>query len=147
MIGCIVTGHGEFAPGLTRAVEMIAGKQEQFQVVAFQEEEPLESFENNLQQAIETLVKETEGVLIFSDLLGGTPFRSAMVAAAPYENVEVLTGTNLPMLIEVGLLRTFEDDVQALAKKAIETGKEGIQNPQLNISSDEPTEEDEMEGI
>ena len=75
--------------------------------------------------------QDTEGVIVFSDLLGGTPFRTAMVIASAFDNVEVLTGSNLPMLIEVGLSRKFESDVKALASQAVNTGKEGIQNPQL----------------
>ena len=41
MIGCVITGHGEFGPGLSLAVEMIAGKQEKFEVVAFREDQSL----------------------------------------------------------------------------------------------------------
>lgn len=69
-----------------------------------------------------------------------------MVAAAPYTNVEVITGTNLPMLIEIGLLRTFEDDIQGLADKAVVVGQQGIQNPRLNMDLALEIEED-MEGI
>lgn len=147
MIGCIVTGHGGFAPGMIRAIEMIAGNQEYFKVIAFEEEEELESFEMKFQQAVEELLEDTSGVLIFSDLLGGTPFRSSMLTASQYENVEVLTGSNLPMLIEIGLLRQFEDDVQALARQAVETGKQGIQNPQLDLNCKEIECFDEVEGI
>lgn len=147
MIGCIVTGHGGFAPGMMRAIEMIAGNQEYFKVIAFEEEEELESFEMKFQQAVEELLEDTSGVLIFSDLLGGTPFRSSMLTASQYENVEVLTGSNLPMLIEIGLLRQFEDDVQALARQAVETGKQGIQNPQLDLNCKEIECFDEVEGI
>lgn len=46
---------GEFAPGLSLAVEMSAGKQEKFEVVAFREDQPLELYESNLRQAIESL--------------------------------------------------------------------------------------------
>ena len=146
MIGCIVIGHGNFAPGLTAAVEMIAGKQQHFESVPFYEEESLETFEGKLQDALIKLLNETTGVIIFSDLLGGTPFRTAMVVAAPYTNVEVITGTNLPMLIEIGLLRTFEDDIQGLADKAVVVGQQGIQNPRLNMDLALEIEED-MEGI
>lgn len=70
-----------------------------------------------------------------------------MLTASQYENVEVLTGSNLPMLIEIGLLRQFEDDVQALARQAVETGKQGIQNPQLDLNCKEIECFDEVEGI
>lgn len=148
MIGCIITGHGDFAPGMTRAMAMIAGTQEHFQVVAFQEGEPLEGFEDSMRTALEGLLQETTGVLIFTDLLGGTPFRTAMVVAAGRDNVEVLTGTNLPMLIEIGLLRTIEEDVHALAEKAVEVGSSGIQVTRLGeMEHPETPMDDEMEGI
>lgn len=151
MIGCIITGHGDFAPGMTRALSMIAGTQEHFRVVPFQEGESLEVFEESMRAALEDLLKETKGVLIFTDLLGGTPFRTAMLAAVGYENVEVLTGTNLPMLIEIGLLRTFEEDVQALANKAVEVGNSGIQVSRLpqddSMESMESAGDDDAEGI
>lgn len=147
MIGCILTGHGEFAPGLAAAVTMIAGKQEHFEVVTFREDEPLETFEGNLKTAIEKLLSETKGVVVFTDLLGGTPFRYSMVAAAEHDQqVEVITGTNLPMLIESLLIRTMEDSASALATKAVNVGKEGVQNPQLQVDTAED-EEDDMEGI
>lgn len=143
MIGCIVTGHGEFAPGLSKALAMIAGTQENFQVIAFEEGLALDTYEENIRATLEGLLKETEGVLIFTDLLGGTPFRTAMMAASSFENVEVLTGTNLPMLIEIGLMRTFENDVKALATRAVEVGTEGIQHVVLEDAMDENDNSDE----
>lgn len=149
MIGCIVTGHGEFAPGLSKALTMIAGKQENFQVIAFEEGLALDTYEENIRATLEGLLSETEGVLIFTDLLGGTPFRTAMMASSTFENVEILTGTNLPMLIEIGLMRTFESDVKSLAKRAVEVGTEGIQHVVLEDAMDEADDslDNDEEGI
>lgn len=147
MIGCIVTGHGEFAPGLAQALGMIAGPQPHLHVVPFRETEPLDAFEGNLRAALSALLAENSGVLIFTDMMGGTPFRTAMLAASQFENVEVLTGTNLPMLIEIGLLRTEESDVKALARLAVEIGTGSIQR--VSPKQDSPSElpEDDGEGI
>lgn len=149
MIGCIVTGHGEFAPGLSKALAMIAGKQENFEVIAFEEGLALDAYEESIRVTLEKLLKETEGVLIFTDLLGGTPFRTAMMASSSFDKVEVLTGTNLPMLIEIGLMRTFESDVKALAKRAVEVGTEGIQHVVLEdaMNEEEDSLDDDGEGI
>ncbi len=147
MIGCIVTGHGEFANGLAQAVAMIAGDQEHFEVVPFRETESLDAFSERLKSALQGLLGSTDGVLVFTDLLGGTPFRSAMLAAAGHENVAVLTGTNLPMLIEVGLMRAAESDVHALARQAVEAGTGGIQVARLEQKGQADLPEDEGEGI
>ena len=53
-----------------------------------------------LSATISDLLDTTDGVLVFCDLLGGTPFNQAMIIAQSYSNVEVVTGTNLPMLLE-----------------------------------------------
>ncbi|MEW8979170.1 MAG: PTS sugar transporter subunit IIA [Symbiobacterium sp.] len=131
MIGCIITGHGGFGPGLAQALSMIAGPQPHLHVIPFRETESLETFEGRLRDALAELLRETGGVLIFTDLMGGTPFRTAMLAASQYENVEVLTGTNLPMLIEIGLLRAAESDVRALAEQAVAIGTSSVEHVRL----------------
>lgn len=146
MIGCIVTGHGEFAIGMTKALTMIAGDQEHYAVVPFYEEDSLETFEDNMEKSIASLREKTDGVIIFTDLMGGTPFRTAMIQASEYDKVEVITGTNLPMLIEIGLGRLYSEDVEALAAQAVQVGIQGVQHPKLLVDSEEK-EIDEMEGI
>ena len=51
--------------------------------------------------------EECEGVLVFCDLLGGTPFNQSMLISQDVDNVEVVAGTNLPMLIELVMTRSF----------------------------------------
>lgn len=131
MIGCIITGHGEFAPGIAKSLKMIAGTQENFQVITFEDGLALGTYEENIRATLKGLLNETEGVLIFTDLLGGTPFRTAMMSASTFENVEVVTGTNLPMLVEIGLMRTYENEVKALASRAVKAGTKGIQHATL----------------
>lgn len=145
MIGCILTGHGSFAPGMMGAVEMIAGPQEYFEVVPFQEEEALEVFEERIAQAVEKL-SAVDGIVIFTDLLGGTPFRTAMLAAADKEQVEVLAGTNLPLLIEGSGLRHGYDSVAAFIQTILPIGKDGLVHATLELT-DTSSAEDEEEGI
>lgn len=63
---------------------------------------------------------------MFADLVGGTPFRTAVEVGYPRGNVTVIGGTNLPMLLEVSMTRKFEDDVDELIKTALDTGKEQV---------------------
>lgn len=147
MIGCIVTGHGEFAIGMTKALTMIAGDQEHYEVVPFYEENSLETFEDNIGKSIASFRENTDGVIIFTDLMGGTPFRTAMMQASEYDKVEVITGTNLPMLIEIGLGRLYSEDVEALAAQAVQVGIQGVQHPKLPVIADEKENESELEGI
>ena len=66
--------------------------------------------------------EECDGVLVFTDLLGGTPFNQSMMIAQDVDNVEVLTGTNLPMVIELLFLRGNA----TLAEQAVTVGQTGI---------------------
>ena len=104
MVGFILTGHGQFAPGLASAIAMVAGDQPAFTVVPFEGDQAA-SYGEDLRAAITAMREECDGVLVFTDLLGGTPFNQAMMIAQDVDNVEILTGTNLPMVIELLFLR------------------------------------------
>lgn len=144
MIGFLITGHAEFPKGMLSSVNMIAGEQEGVEALNFYETDNLEEYQNNLKSKVEDLLDKNEGVLIFTDLLGGTPFRTAMVIASEHDNVEVVTGTNLPMLIE-GTAFRFTDDVKSLVEQLLPSGREGIDHPHLDLGED-ASEEDSFEG-
>ena len=139
MIGLILTGHGEFAVGVGHALEMIAGKQTAYKVVPFLESDPIETLENNLRDAMKELQEETEGIVVFADLLGGSPFKSAMVASMDFDNVEVVVG---PMLIEIAMLREFASSAQDVVTQSLTAGREAIQQVSLPTPQDKVVEED-----
>ena len=143
MIGLILTGHGEYAVGVGHALEMIAGKQEAFKVVPFRESEPMETLENNLRLAMEELQGSTEGIVVYADLLGGSPFKAAMVASVDFKDVEVVVGTNLPMLIEIAMFREFASDAKAVVTQSLNAGKEGIQHVVFQAKVEQIIEDDE----
>ena len=91
MVGFILTGHGQFAPGLASAIAMVAGDQPAFTVVPFEGDQAA-SYGEDLRAAITAMRAECDGVLVFTDLLGGTPFNQSMMIAQDVDNVEVLTG-------------------------------------------------------
>lgn len=127
MIGFILTGHGEFAPGLASALELVAGQQEAFRVVPFEVEKAAE-YPELIHEEIRALREETDGVLVFVDLLGGTPFNQAMMATQAVSDVSVVTGTNLPMLIETLFTRNSDPTatLDSLTAGAIEAGQAGV---------------------
>ena len=70
MVGFILTGHGQFAPGLASAIAMVAGDQPAFTVVPFEGDQAA-SYGEDLRAAITAMREECDGVLVFTDLLGG----------------------------------------------------------------------------
>lgn len=124
MVGFILTGHGQFAPGLASAIAMVAGDQPAFTVVPFEGDQAA-SYGEDLRAAITAMSEECDGVLVFTDLLGGTPFNQSMMIAQDVDNVEVLTGTNLPMVIELLFLRG-NATLAELGEQAVTVGQTGI---------------------
>ncbi|MFK8242688.1 MULTISPECIES: PTS sugar transporter subunit IIA [unclassified Facklamia] len=141
-IGILLTGHGEFSIGLSHALKMIAGEQAHLQVVPFNDGESLDVYSERLEQAIQTLISEYQQAIIFTDLLGGTPFNTSKMLTHQNNQVVVLTGTNLPMLIEGAMLAQVLDDVTALAEQLVSVGQQGIQIPTLPAASSNDEEED-----
>lgn len=141
MVGCILTGHGAFAEGVQSALEMVGGPQSDFVAVTFLESEAAE-FPAKLAGAIADMAARCGEVVVFCDLLGGTPFNQAMIAAARTPGVEVVTGTNLPMLLECMSERGESTKADELVATAVEIGRMGIDHKTLDLSSDDANDQD-----
>lgn len=121
MIGIIVTGHGHFAKGMGSALSLIAGDQSNYKEVTFEDGKTPEILAEELQAAI-TELNTDQGVLIFSDLKGGTPYKESVVLSMSNENVHVFGGTNIAMLLEASLMRLAEPEIAQFAKDLHATG-------------------------
>lgn len=141
MVGCILTGHGAFAEGMQSALEMVGGPQSDFAAVTFLESEAAE-FPAKLAEAIEEMTARCGEVVVFCDLLGGTPFNQAMMTAAQTPGVEVVTGTNLPMLLECMSERGESTTAEELVATAVEIGRMGIDHKTLDLLSDDANDQD-----
>ena len=138
MIGLLVTGHGNFGSGITSAVDLIAGKQENYQYVDFLPTYNLDDLDREIRKALDNL-KNCDSVLILCDLLGGTPFNKAAEISTQMQNVNVVAGTNLSMMLEVTMTRKFEEDLDALTKAALESGVEQIAKYEfVNVTQEIP---------
>lgn len=125
MIGLLVTGHANFGTGITSSVNLIAGEQEAYQAVDFLPTYSTEDLTREITKALDEL-KECEGVIIFTDLMGGTPFNVSAQIAHGKDNIRIVAGTNLPMLVEIVMSRKFMDNLDELVDSVLETGKEQV---------------------
>lgn len=142
MVGCILTGHGTFADGLGGALEMVGGPQTNFKAVTFLEDEAAE-YPAKISSAISEMAAACGEVVVFCDLLGGTPFNQSMMAAASLPGVEVVTGANLPMLLECMSMRNDSTTAAELVSCAIEIGRMGIDSKKLEpVEADDADDED-----
>ncbi|MDO4467491.1 MAG: PTS sugar transporter subunit IIA [Bacillota bacterium] len=123
MVGILVTGHGQYASGVLSAIELIAGPQKDFVAVNFDGE--ISQLEEDLYKGYLQL-QNCVGVIVFSDLPGGSPFKLAVTVAQQFKNIEVLAGTNFPMLLEIVVSRKYESDFETLVNTAMRIGKKQI---------------------
>ncbi|MGY0398448.1 MAG: PTS galactosamine/N-acetylgalactosamine transporter subunit IIA [Ostreibacterium sp.] len=143
MIGIIVCGHGHFATGITSTVELIAGKQEYYKAVDFNGSDDLSAL---LEQAVDDLT--CEGLLFFTDILGGAPFREAALIARQKTNCEVISGVTPQMLIEACLERYDYDNLtESIIKSLIENAREGITSLSLQLDNKPKVETPSDDGI
>lgn len=125
MIGLLVTGHANFGTGITSSVNLIAGEQEAYKAVDFLPTYSTEDLTREITKALEDL-KDCEGVIIFTDLMGGTPFNVSAQLGHGKDNIRIVAGTNLPMLVEIVMSRKFMDNLDELVESVLETGKEQV---------------------
>ena len=142
MIGIVVTGHGLFAEGMHSSAKMIAGENDHIKYVCFEDGMGLEELAEKLSAAY-TELADCDGIVVLSDLPGGSPFKTAVECsmAHPDKQIVVLSGTNLPMIITGSTMLSFETDPQALADELLFEGKDNVVRFELAVR--EEVEEDE----
>ncbi|HVF42426.1 MAG TPA: PTS sugar transporter subunit IIA [Pyrinomonadaceae bacterium] len=120
--GVIVT-HGQLASELLAAAEMIIGPIAHITAVSIGWHDDVEAAKNEVRRAMER-VSEGAGVLVMTDMFGGTPTNIASMFLKEGE-VEVVTGVNLPMVIKVASQQGGES-LEELARLVRDQGRQGI---------------------
>ena len=123
MIGIVVVTHGQLATELVNAAETIVGDLPRFAAVSIGWHEDTQDARHEIDQAI-ARVRHDDGVLILTDMFGGTPSNLAMTFLTEGQ-VEVITGVNLPMLIKLASL-PGRSDLLAVARDMREHGRHAI---------------------
>lgn len=127
MVGIIIASHGEFAKGILQSGEMIFGKQQDCVACTLMPSEGPEDIKAKMEAAIASFESQDE-VLFLVDLWGGTPFNQANGLISGHEDKwAIVTGLNLPMLIETYASRMSMDSAQEIAAHVLATAREGVQ--------------------
>jgi PTS system mannose-specific IIA component len=123
MIGLVLVTHGQLAREFIVAMEHVVGQQERVVPVCIGPEDDMEARREDIAQAIAS-VDDGNGVIILTDLFGGTPSNLA-ISLMKTNSIEVIAGINLPMLIRLeGARKTMA--VGAAVAAAREAGRKYI---------------------
>jgi len=123
MLGLLVVTHGSLAEELVRATKTIVGPTDALEGVSIGWDDDVTDAQRRIEQSVERLGKGG-GVLVLTDMFGGTPTNIALSLLEPGK-VEVVTGVNLPMLIKFMNLRE-EAALPEVAQRIAEQGKRSI---------------------
>jgi mannose PTS system EIIA component len=122
MIGVVVATHGNLAEEMIRTAETVVGHLDQVVAVSVVAAAP--DMRADLKAAIQR-VDQGDGVLLLTDLLGGSP-TNLCVSFLTERRVEVVTGINLPMLLKLSGLRASGKPIGQVAQDLAEAGKRSI---------------------
>lgn len=122
-VGGVIISHGQVANELLSAAEAVVGDMRNIRAISIGWHDDVEAAKSEIAKAIEE-VSDGVGVLLLTDMFGGTPTNMAAMFL-DNDNVEIVTGVNLPMVIKVG---STETDLPLLdfAREVEEQGKESI---------------------
>lgn len=126
MVGIIITSHGAFAEGILQSGNMIFGEQENVKAVTLQPSEGPDDFKKKLEDAIQSL-DNTDQILFLVDLWGGTPFNQVNnLFEAHKDTWAVVTGLNLPLLVEAYGARMSSESSHDIAAQIAPVGQDGV---------------------
>ena len=122
-VGGVIVTHGQLASEFLAAAEMIVGQVKHIAAVSIGWHDDVEAASSEIERAIKQ-VSEGRGVLILTDMFGGTPTNITSMFLAE-DAVEVVTGVNLPMVIKLAS-QTETESLAEVARRVRDQGREGI---------------------
>jgi PTS system mannose-specific IIA component len=123
MIGALVVTHGHLGQELVAAAEMIVGEISHIRAVSIGWHDDVNDAHNDIEKRIAE-VENGKGVLILTDMFGGTPSNIALSFHDPGK-VDVVTGVNLPMIIKIANQKEG-DTLDSLARTVRDQGRSSI---------------------
>ncbi|MET3589008.1 PTS system mannose-specific IIA component [Bartonella silvatica] len=128
MIGLVLVTHGELAIEFLHAVEHVVGTQEKFATICVYPDDDMDQRRSDIIAAVSSIDTD-HGVIILTDIFGGTPSNMA-ISAVKKGRVEMISGVNLPMLIKLISVRQSPDiSLSEALSIAQEAGRKYINVP------------------
>ena len=121
MIGLIIITNGNLALELKSAMEHIIGTQTNIAIFCITPDDDIDIQKNNIQETIKE-VNQGNGVIILTDMFGGTPSNLALNFLEP-GIIEIISGVNLPMLVKIGQSRNDGNILEVIQEGKIAAQK------------------------
>ena len=124
MIGALIVTHGKLAYELLNAAQKIEANIGLVEAVPLEWSDTVDEAREKIRLALERM-SEASGVIIFTDMFGGTPSNISL-SFLEKDRVEIVTGVNLPMIVKFAMMQQDAADLAALAHVISEKGSKAI---------------------
>ena len=124
MVGLIIATHGELGKAFKESVAFLTGECKNVVTLALEKNDNSEEFREKMEEGIKQ-VDQGDGVILFTDVLGGTPSNMATLLARKNQ-LYCMTGVNLPMIIEFVMSVSDQLTLQELVDKCYEAAIIGV---------------------
>lgn len=132
MFGLLLVSHGAIGKEMLKALDHIVGEQEQTAAISIAPDDDMDACRNQILASINK-VNTGDGVVLLSDMFGGTPSNLA-ISVMPKTNAVVLAGFNLPVLVKLASLRKTTS-LQEAVEEAASSGRKYIQLVTENLAA------------
>jgi len=124
----LIVTHGNLGTAFVRSAQMLIGKRKDIETLGLKEGDGLTNFIDKVSQLI-SKYSEAKSILVFVDLRGGTPWNAVLATGDP--RIQLISGVNLPILLEVLIKRDSVSDIDELVKCALEAASISVTNVHL----------------
>ncbi len=124
MIGIVIAAHGHLAQELLTTAEQIVGTLTAIATCSVEPNISPDELKEQIRAAVKS-VEEGQGVIVFADLIGGSPCNQSL-SLCQQARLEVITGANLPMLLKANTLRATNSGLSETAKLVASFGQRSI---------------------
>lgn len=124
MIGILIATHGNLSKELLETSKMLYGIANKLEVLGLKTGESIDIFRKNFENSIVRLNPD-DGLIVLVDIVGGSPYNTAFSFLSKY-NFQLISGVNMPMLLELISLQNSSLDINQLTTICINSGRNNI---------------------
>lgn len=139
----ILVSHGSFSKGLYQTMEMVLGPQENLSYVGLYPEQGVDILKENIEKEFKE-AKENEEILVLTDLFYGSPFNAVVKLMNKYD-VYHLTGINVPLLMEILIMRSNGKNAEEICEEAMKLAGSTVQDVRKYLADMMKMEEEDEE--
>lgn len=130
MLGIVAVSHGSLSKGLKNAAEVIFGEDQEISTVSLQQADDVDKLGEDIHSEI-LKVNTGDGVVVFVDLLGASPYNQATLAVSRLDDeiqksVYVISGVNLPLLLEALNQRILGSKIEDAVEAILAQGNDSV---------------------